>query len=113
VQNLKESLVIKKKITERKLHLDKRAADIVKATRGSDDKLLTAREAARWLGVSEKWLATGRTDQYGPPYIVLENDAIRYPLGMGRAWLMTRVRTSTAEYDNKGRGRRPYKLAEA
>jgi hypothetical protein len=67
----------------RKFHLDKRAGDIVKATRGSDDKLMTVGEAARWLGVGEKWLALGRVNGYGPPYINLENGLIRYPLGLG------------------------------
>ena len=41
-------------------HLDRRAANIAAQDVGADDDLLTTRELADWLSVSEQWVQIGR-----------------------------------------------------
>ena len=53
----------------RRFHLDKRADQIIAKCDGADDGLISARELAAWLSVSEQWLDNGRSQGYGPEII--------------------------------------------
>jgi hypothetical protein len=86
-----------------RLHLDKRAQQLV-ATAFDDeqpDDLLTTRQVAAWFGVSIQWLEIGRGKSYGPPFLRMGNNVIRYHRGKCKAWLQTRMHASTAEYASK------------
>jgi predicted DNA-binding transcriptional regulator AlpA len=93
-----------------KLHLDKRAADLLDHGIGADDDLLTTEQLARWLGVSVQWLEIGRSRGYGPPWMRLGRRC-RYARAAVRAWLAKRMHSSTQDYpDNdptRRRGRQP------
>jgi predicted DNA-binding transcriptional regulator AlpA len=66
---------------------------------GSDlGKLLTAREAAAWLGLSVSWLAKARMRGDGPPYILIGGRAVRYSEVALLQWLKSRQRLSTSEH---------------
>jgi hypothetical protein len=85
----------------KKFHIDKRA-DAILATEGEDDDdLLTTRETANWLQVSEQWLAIGRHRGYGPSFTKCSTLVVRYRRGDVRAWLRERTFASTAEYAKK------------
>jgi len=64
--------------TERRLHLDKRAEAIVAATPEGDDDLLTSIQVASWLGVSPQWVELSRTKDYGPPFVRVAPQIVRY-----------------------------------
>ena len=83
-----------------RLHLDKRAHQLAEMTGDEEkpDDLLTTREVATWFGVSAQWLEIGRGKNYGPPFLQLGNNVIRYHRGRCKDWLLTRVRTTTAGY---------------
>lgn len=80
------------------LHLDKRASAILASSAGDDDDLLSTRQMAMWLQVSEQWLEIGRHRGYGPPFERLGPRLIRYRRGKARKWLDQRSHFSTAEY---------------
>jgi predicted DNA-binding transcriptional regulator AlpA len=80
-------------------HIDKRAPVILAAsTADSDDELLTSRQLAQWLGVSQTWVEIGRVRGYGPPFERLGPHLIRYRRAKVKAWLDERSHRSTAEY---------------
>lgn len=83
-------------ITGRKHHLDGRASQIVNAGDGDDDDLLTARQLAIWLGVSETWLESGRASNYGPSFVRLSPKMVRYRRSDVIAWLKTRTQRAKA-----------------
>lgn len=95
----------------KKFHIDKRAAAIAAAaaTGDNDDDLLTTREMAAWLQVSEQWLEIGRHRGYGPKFERLSQKLIRYRRGNAREWLNERSYRSTADYP--GENRKPGKAA--
>ena len=67
------------KTDRKRFHLDKRAALILKATADADaEDLLSPKEAAVELGVSEVWLAKRRLHGDGPPYERLSPHCIKY-----------------------------------
>ena len=77
---------------EIKLHIDKRAAAIVAASEGmNDEDMLTTVQTAAWLGVSEMFLIKGRTEGYGPPYVRVSPQVVRYLRGGVRGWLRERT----------------------
>ena len=78
-------------------HLDRRA-HLIAAQPGDDDKALSTREAADWLGVSEQFLEIGRCRGYGPPFERISPKVIRYRIGKMREWLASRTHTCTSEY---------------
>jgi predicted DNA-binding transcriptional regulator AlpA len=84
-------------------HIDRRAdrllAGEVDVIEQSDDDLLSTRETAAWLGVSDQWLEIGRGKKYGPPYQKLGPRLIRYLRGDVKRWLKQR----TAEFGRRGR----------
>jgi hypothetical protein len=84
-------------------HLDRRAAEIKAATSGADDELLSTVQTASWLGCSTQWLTIGRHKGYGPPFEKLSHRMVRYRRGAVRAWLDSRTRASTAEYQRARR----------
>jgi len=79
------------------LHLDARAAQLAAAA-ADGDALMSTKELAQFLGVSEQWVATARHKGTGPPYEYLGPRMIRYrPINVKR-WLDLRTRQRTAEY---------------
>ena len=71
-----------------------------------DQRLFTAKEAARFLRLSVSWLAKARMRGDGPPYFK-PGRAVRYREGGLIEWLKSRSRSSTSEIstrDLRGRG---------
>ncbi len=64
----------------------------------SDDRLLTPKEAADFLRVSESWLAKARMRGDGPPFPKVGR-SIRYSRAALVQWLNGRLRSSTSEGD--------------
>ena len=60
------------------------------------ERLLTPREAAVFLRVSESWLAKARMRGDGPPYVKIGR-SIRYAEGALHQWMKSRVHLSTSE----------------
>ena len=83
----------------RRLHLDRRAAEIAEKGRHRDPTdLLTTKEMAAWLGVSTQWLEIARGNAYGPPFERIGPRHIRYMVGKTLKWLDERTHRCTAEY---------------
>jgi predicted DNA-binding transcriptional regulator AlpA len=61
-----------------------------------DQRLFTAKEAAKFLRLSVSWLAKARMRGDGPPYVKLGR-AVRYGEGGLSDWLKSRARSSTSE----------------
>jgi predicted DNA-binding transcriptional regulator AlpA len=57
--------------------------------------LLTPREAASFLRVSESWLAKARMQGDGPPYVKVGR-SVRYPEGALLQWMKSRLHLSTS-----------------
>ena len=89
-----------------KHHLDSRADKLIAEGAGNPNELLTTREVAAWLGVSEQWLEIGRHKGCGPPYVRLTPRMIRYTRGGTLKYLEKRTHHSTAEYATKRKNRR-------
>lgn len=83
-------------------HLDKRAAQAAdhKLAHGDPDNMLRTKVVAEWLGVSESWLANGRSKGYGPRWIRISPSVIAYRRSDILAWLDGRTHQSTAEYQD-------------
>jgi hypothetical protein len=80
-------------------HLDKRAHMIAAVADGaSDDELLSTAEMAVWFGTTEQWFEKARRGGYGPPYVKVGSQTIRYSRAKARMWLESRTRRSTAQY---------------
>jgi predicted DNA-binding transcriptional regulator AlpA len=80
-------------------HLDKRAPDLCAAAPGSNpDDLLSTKQVAAWLGVSEQWVEIGRYRGYGPRYIRLAPRRVRYRREDVLTFLNSRVHACTSEY---------------
>lgn len=62
----------------------------------SGERLLTGRDAANVLRLSESWLAKARMRGDGPPFVKIGR-SIRYSEGALREWLQSRTRQSTSE----------------
>jgi predicted DNA-binding transcriptional regulator AlpA len=60
------------------------------------ERLLTPRDAARILGISESWLAKSRMRGDGPPYVKLGR-SVRYGEDDLAKWKRSRVQGSTSE----------------
>jgi predicted DNA-binding transcriptional regulator AlpA len=74
-------------------HLDRRAAQLLTTIkrRPAADDLLSTRQVAELLGVSEQWIEVGRVKNYGPPFIRLAPRLIRYPRAGLVKWLKHRT----------------------
>jgi hypothetical protein len=83
----------------KRLHLDRRAAEIAeKGAGGDDDDLLSTIQLAAWLGVSHQFLEIARHRGSGGPPFVKIGKTVRYQRGAVRKWLAERVHLSIAEY---------------
>ena len=60
------------------------------------ERLLTAREAAAFLRLSQSWLAKARMRGYGPPYAKIGR-AVRYTETGILHWMRSHQRFSTSE----------------
>jgi predicted DNA-binding transcriptional regulator AlpA len=60
------------------------------------ERLLTPREAADFLRVSESWLAKARMAGDGPPYIKVGR-SVRYPEGALLQWMKSHLHLSTSK----------------
>ena len=71
---------------------------VLKSARESNsaERLLTPKDAANLLRLSESWLAKARMRGDGPPYVKLGR-TIRYREGAVLQWLRSRQRLSTSE----------------
>jgi hypothetical protein len=63
---------------------------------GQAGRLLTPKEAARVLNLSESWLAKARMRGDGPPYLKPRR-SVRYPEIPLQQWIKARLRLSTSE----------------
>jgi predicted DNA-binding transcriptional regulator AlpA len=61
------------------------------------ERLLTTVETAKFLGVSESWLAKARMRGDGPPYVKIGR-CVRYELSALIQWKQSRTRLSTSQY---------------
>ena len=98
--------------TERRLHLDRRVEAIIAAGDGSDDDLLTTLQVANWLGTSPQWVELGRAKGYGPPFVRIAPQVVRYQRRAVLEWLKDREYARTSEY-TADRVRRKKKVAIA
>lgn len=98
----------------RRLHLDKRAESLIAATpEGSDDELLTSMQVANWLGTSPQWVELGRMKGYGPPFMRIAPQTIRYRRNDVVKWLREREFKRVSDYADTGRRKRKAARAEA
>lgn len=81
--------------------LDRRASALIEAGAGADDDLLSTRELADWLGMSNLWLELGRMHGYGPRYIRIGTRRIRYRRADVLTWLRERTFSRTDEYQKR------------
>ena len=72
-------------------HLDKRASVLANEGEGDADDLLTSRDVAHWLGVTEQWIESGRLKGYGPPFVRLSSKLVRYRRDDVIKWLRSRT----------------------
>jgi hypothetical protein len=77
-------------------HLDRRAEAILAVGDGPADELLDTFETAKWLGVSVQFLQIGRSKGYGPPFVRISSNIVRYHRGSVRRWLRERTFATTA-----------------
>lgn len=83
-------------------HLDCRVPEIIERTPGqSDDELLSTREVANWLKVSEVWLEIGRTHGYGPTFVKISPRRVRYRRDAVLRFLEERTYKRTSEYADR------------
>ena len=79
-------------------HIDRRAELILDVEpKDNDDELLAPPAVSEWIGMSEQWLADGRCNGYGPPFLKYGARSIRYRRGDLRHWLRSRTFVSTKE----------------
>lgn len=71
---------------------------LLNSVRESSDheRLLTPREAASFLRVSESWLAKARMRGDGPPFVKVGR-SIRYPESALLGWTKSHLQLSTSE----------------
>jgi predicted DNA-binding transcriptional regulator AlpA len=80
-------------------HLDRRATELINLAPGRDgDDLLSTRQVAAWLGVSEQWLEIARHKGYGPKFMRLSPRRIRYRRDEVLNFLQQRTHARTSEY---------------
>lgn len=82
----------------RRLHIDKRADQLVQQASGEGDDMLNTTGVAEWLGVSTQFLEIGRHRGYGPPFIRLTPKIVRYRRDDVLDWLRERQHHRTLEY---------------
>jgi predicted DNA-binding transcriptional regulator AlpA len=91
--------VARPEVTGKKHHLDRRADRIAaEGEDGNGDDLLSSRQVADWLGVTQEWVELGRSKNYGPRFTRLSPKVIRYRRADVLKWLRARSHASTSEY---------------
>ena len=70
----------------------------IQTTPTADTDLLTTAELAAWLGVTKAWVELGRVKNFGPPYLRLSAQMIRYRRSEVKAWLQERSFRHTGQY---------------
>lgn len=73
-------------------YLDKFAGLLAEQGQGDGDDLLTTKEMQAWWKSSESWFEKARAGGYGPPYIKISKNQIRYPRSGAIAYLLERAR---------------------
>jgi predicted DNA-binding transcriptional regulator AlpA len=90
-----------RKRSPRRHHLDRFADRIAEHGDGDGkpDDLLTTKQLALWLGTSEEWLEIGRRarDGYGPRFIKLAKNIVRYTRSDVLDWLKQRNRSTSEQ----------------
>ena len=82
----------------KKFHLDKRAHRLLEHGGGADDELLTTKQLADWFEVSVPWLDNGRSQGYGPEFVIMGGKIIRYTRAACRKYLKQRTFARVADY---------------
>lgn len=85
---------LRKSGDQRRLHLDRRVDQIVAASDGDGDELLTSGQLAEWLAVSLQWVEISRAKGYGPPFIRVGARLVRYRRSAVLNWLDGRARVA-------------------
>jgi predicted DNA-binding transcriptional regulator AlpA len=80
----------------RKIEEPERAEPALESKSARIERLLTAKDAANLLRLSQSWLAKARMRGDGPPYVKLGR-SIRYGEGALVEWMKSRQRLSTSE----------------
>jgi hypothetical protein len=97
----------KRSTKPRRHHLDRFADRIAENGDGDGTDLLTTRALAVWLRTSEEWLEIGRRkDGYGPKYIKLAKNIVRYRRSDVLDWLDVRAKASASGYAKPAKRRR-------
>lgn len=74
-------------------HLDRRADQLLTFHSNiADDQLLSTKQLAALLGVSEQWVEIARHKNEGPQWTALGPRCIRYQMGEVRKWLAARAK---------------------
>jgi predicted DNA-binding transcriptional regulator AlpA len=77
---------------DKNLHIDKRLPGLLEDLAGGHpDELRDTVMTAAWLGVSTMFLIKGRMEGYGPKYIRVGANAVRYRRSDVIAWLEERT----------------------
>jgi hypothetical protein len=64
--------------------------------------LLTTKQAAKWLNVSEEWLERDRWAGARIPFIKVGSRAVRYDAEVIKQYLLERTRVSTSQVPQGG-----------
>lgn len=59
--------------------------------------LLTPAQAAAFLNLTPRWLELSRYNGDGPPFVRVSSRCVRYRVDDLRAWIGSRIRTSTSD----------------
>ena len=78
------------------LQVDKHATLLAQEGAGDDDALITSKELAHWFRVSLSWVEKSRKENYGPPFIQISKNMIRYKRGTAKQWLKERAKKAAA-----------------
>jgi predicted DNA-binding transcriptional regulator AlpA len=79
-------------------HIDRYASAVIEDGVGDNDDMLTTPQTAAWLRMSVGWLEIGRSKGWGPPFVKLAPQVVRYRRGDVKRWLAERQHTRTSEY---------------
>jgi predicted DNA-binding transcriptional regulator AlpA len=98
----------------KRLLLDRFAGTIASeaATKGSPDELLSDRELAAELRLSQQTLQLWRMRGIGPAFVKLSPKCVRYRRSAVVAWLESRAANSTADHPHVAGPGRPAKKRE-
>jgi hypothetical protein len=95
------------------LHIDRRAGQIIAQSGDANaqaeihnaDDMMSTKEVADWLGVSEQFLAIRRNQHNGPRFIRVSPRKIMYQRRDVLVWLERRKYASTQDYPRRSAAR--------